>query len=90
MGWINASGTPFSLKTDDSNSQAVLDGEKAVFQEGCRRLAVPDSSRGEKPRWMDLFPTHLATDLFFRDTAVNWDRVTLSNPAPDCKVLVTP
>ena len=88
--WINGNDTVINLPADISNSQAVLEAEKAIFQESCKNLTRPDSARGEKPHWLGLFPTHLETDLFFRDTAVNWDRISLSNPAPDCKVLVTP
>ena len=88
--WINGNGASANLSIDMSNSQAVLEAEKAIFQESCKNLVKPDSERGSKPHWAELFPEHLETDLFFRDTAVNWDRITLSNPAPDCKVLVTP
>jgi hypothetical protein len=88
--WINGNQAPLNLQTDTSNSQAVLEAEKVIFQESCKNLVLADPARGDKPRWLDLFPTHLATDLFFRDAAINWDRITLSNPAPDCKVLVTP
>jgi hypothetical protein len=88
--WINGNQSSFNFSGDTSNSQAILEAEKAVFQESCKNLVKADSDRGDKPHWAELFPAHLETDLFFRDTAVNWDRVTLSNPAPDCKVLVTP
>jgi hypothetical protein len=88
--WVNGSHADLNMQADASNSQAVLEAEKEIFQASCKNLVLADSARGDKPRWMDLFPNHLATDLFFKDTAVNWDRITLSNPAPDCKVLVTP
>ena len=88
--WINGNQAGLDWQADASNSQAVLDAEKSIMQSSCKNLVIADSARGDKPRWMDLFPAHLATDLFFRDTAVTWDRISLSNPPPDCKVLVTP
>ena len=88
--WINGKDTTINIPTDTSNPQSLLDSEKSIFQDTCKNLIKPDTERGENPHWQDLIPIHLQTDLFFKDAALNWDRITFASSSLDCKVLVTP
>jgi hypothetical protein len=87
--WINNSAS-IQFADSSSSSQSVLDSERELLLLTCKNLTLSDTERGEKPHWQKLIPTHLQTDLFFKDAAVNWDRITFSNPAPDCKALIAP
>jgi hypothetical protein len=87
--WINNSAS-IQFAGTTSSPQSILDSERELLLLTCKNLTLSDAERGEKPHWQKLIPTHLQTDLFFRDAAVNWDHITFSSPAPDCKALITP
>jgi hypothetical protein len=91
-GWITGTPIDMSLSLSPTQEQAenILDMQKSFLHNICTHLSSPESDRGPKPNWQVLIPAHMLTDLYFKDTAVNWDRITLSDPNPHCEVLIIP
>ncbi len=88
--WINNTQSAPDFAAETAKQQDLLQAEKNILQSICKNLAKPENQRGETPHWKELIPKHMQTDLFFKDAAVNWDHITFSTPAPNCKILLTP
>jgi hypothetical protein len=90
--WISADPFEKSLSIPLTPDQTItiLEEQKQILENMCTHLVPADSHRGPKPDWQTIYPFHMQSDLSFTGALVNWDRLTLSTPAPHCEVLVTP
>ena len=71
----------------NENIKTIIEEEENLVVDICNNLSVPVSQRGPSPQWKLLIPQNMRTDLYFDAAAVNWERLTLSNPPPHCEAI---